>query len=205
MFTGIIEARGKVEGRESRGEDGFVLRVSVPFRDLALGESVAVDGVCLTVAECSAGEARFFASRETAARTSLDEIRPGDFVNLERAVRAQDRLSGHLVQGHVDGLARLAGVVPAGDAFEIAVELPRELLRYVVEKGSIALDGISLTVNSIKDSLIYIMIIPHTWRATGLHSKQVGQVLNVEVDVVAKYVERFYELDPRGHRSDLTR
>ena len=166
------------------------------FTDLTLGESVAINGTCLTVASCDrAGLAQFYASPETLDRTNLGSLQAGTKVNLERAVSMATRLSGHLVQGHVDGLARLDAVIPEAGAYRIQLTLPQNLARYCVEKGSIALDGISLTLNTVKDMPggsceIYLTIIPHTWAHTNLQSRRPGDLLNVESDVIAKYVER---------------
>lgn len=190
MFTGIINAVGKVLAVEEGSRERTLL-VKTPYADAELGESIATSGVCLTVAEASTnGELRFYASSETCSRTNLGQLTAGSSVNLERALRLADRLSGHIVQGHVDGLAKLIAICPAGDSHELEVELPTSMLRYVIEKGSIALDGISLTVNSIQGTRIRLMIIPHTWAHTTLSTKKVGDDFNVELDMVAKYVER---------------
>jgi riboflavin synthase len=195
MFSGIIEKLGKVEEVTRQGEALSCL-IATGFEDLVLGESVAVNGVCLTVtAVAENGCARFFASAETLARTGLGTIVPGSKVNLERAVSLNTRLSGHLVQGHVDGQARLLAVTPHEGAFKLRFEAPKNLARYCVEKGSITLDGISLTINSVTDTpdgsaTIAITIIPHTWEHTNLSTVTIGGTVNVEVDVIAKYVER---------------
>lgn len=195
MFSGIIEKLGQVHSAVLA--DGSVtLNVETGFPDLELGESIAVNGTCLTVVTFDArGLAQFYASPETLQRTNLGSLRAGAPVNLERAVSMATRLSGHLVQGHVDGLARLEAVVTEAGAYRIELHLPQNLARYCVEKGSIALDGISLTLNTVKDlpeggCQIYLTIIPHTWTHTNLHIRQPGDVLNVESDVIAKYVER---------------
>jgi riboflavin synthase len=195
MFSGIIEALGHV--RTAVLADGnLMLDLETGFADLTLGESVAINGTCLTVVTFdSSGLAHFYASPETLDRTNLGTLRAGTKVNLERAVSMATRLSGHLVQGHVDGLARLDAVIPEAGAYRIELTLPQNLARYCVEKGSIALDGISLTLNAVKDlpggtCQIYLTIIPHTWANTNLQSRQPGDLLNVESDVIAKYVER---------------
>jgi riboflavin synthase len=194
MFSGIIERLAKL--RAVQPEDGrLILTIETGFPDLELGESVAVNGVCLTVVEFDAeGLAQFFVSAETIARSNLGALSTGGFVNLERSVRLETRLSGHLVQGHVDGKAQLAAVTPSDGAYLLELTLPRDLARYCVEKGSIALNGISLTLNAVEDSadhsLIRITIIPHTWEHTNLQHLIPGADVNVEVDVMAKYVER---------------
>jgi len=194
MFSGIIDRLGHVK---STHHDGATLtcRIATGYDDLALGESVAVNGVCLTVASLHGEAAEFFASSETLARTNLGKLRDGAKVNLERAVSLNTRLSGHLVQGHVDGIATLSSVEEQSGAWKLAVDLPQALSRYCVEKGSIALNGISLTINSMverHDGILRIglMIIPHTWEHTNLHDLTSGDPLNSEVDVMAKYVER---------------
>ena len=170
--------------------------VAAGMNDLSLGESIAVNGVCLTVAKFTVhGDADFFASAETLARTNLDQIIPGSHVNLERAVSLNTRLSGHMVQGHVDGKAILRSIIPEDGAYRLAFDLPQNLARYCVEKGSICLNGISLTINGLTelnngDTQVAITIIPHTWEHTNLFAAKIGDAINVEVDVMAKYVER---------------
>jgi riboflavin synthase len=201
MFTGIVQRTGKVAqltphvGGSSLGS---ALRLDTGFNDLTLGESVAVNGVCLTVTEfTNQGQALFFISKETLDRTNLGDLSPGSLVNLERALLAGERLSGHIVQGHVDGIALLRKVANQGESHLVEFELPPELTRYCVEKGSITLDGVSLTLNSIqpdqqKDgaAVISITLIPHTWNHTRFSQSQIGDRVNVEVDVIAKYVEK---------------
>jgi riboflavin synthase len=194
MFTGIIDRLGTVKTAHHEG-GALACRIATGYDDLALGESVAVNGVCLTVASFRDQEAEFFASSETLARTNLGGLREGVKVNLERAVSLNTRLSGHLVQGHVDGIATLKSVEGQTGAWKLAVDLPQDLSRYCVEKGSIALNGISLTINSMVERhegvlRIGLMIIPHTWEHTNLHALTPGDPLNAEVDVMAKYVER---------------
>lgn len=162
-----------------------------------LGESIAVNGVCLTVAEYTdLGDAFFFISLETLERSNLGSVKVGSFLNLERALTLQTRLSGHLVQGHVDGKARLRGIIACSNSTILSFELDPEIAHYCVEKGSISINGISLTINSLSESLpdektlIEVMIIPHTWSNTNLSHLQVNDQVNVEVDILAKYVER---------------
>ncbi len=200
MFSGIIEGLGRVRAIEP-GDRAMRIVLDSGLRDLALGESVSVNGVCLTVAAVdAAGSASFFVSPETLDRSSLGQLREHALVNLERAVTPSTRLSGHIVQGHVDGVARLVSVEKVGDAagaaWSVVLDLPDPLRRYCVEKGSIALDGISLTLNAIRPGAeagrfeIALMIIPHSWAHTNLGTLAPGAVLNVEVDVIAKYVEQ---------------
>lgn len=202
MFSGIVERLAPVISITQRGQTR-VLVLQTGWDDLALGESVAVNGVCLTVTDLAmGGEATFFVSPETTARTSLGRIAVGGSVNLERAVRLETRLSGHLVQGHVDGTAQLMAATPEDGAFRLELALPAELGRYCVQKGSIALDGISLTLNSVSaaadgKTIIGITIIPHTWNHTNLHATGPGDEINVEVDMIAKYVERLCQPYPK--------
>jgi riboflavin synthase len=195
VFSGIIEQVGAV--RRSTSEDGSRrLTLATGFRDLALGESVAVNGVCLTVTWFDdAGLADFFVSPETLDRSNLGEAAAGDAVNLERSVTLAARLSGHLVQGHVDGKARLEAISADGEARRLTFSLPAALRPYCVEKGSIALNGISLTLNSVGAVeagrfAVGLTLIPHTWDHTNLSRCAVGAEVNVEVDVLAKYVEQ---------------
>jgi riboflavin synthase len=195
MFSGIIEKLGHVKSAKFHA-GALALQLETGFTDLALGESVATNGVCLTVTAMDGkGSAEFFASAETLARTNLGHLREGGKVNLERAVSLNTRLSGHMVQGHVDGLATLESIHHEDGAWKLAVAIPASLSRYCVEKGSITLNGISLTINSMQDEpdgalTIGLTIIPHTWEHTNLHTAKPGDAINVEVDVMAKYVER---------------
>ena len=191
MFTGIIETLGTVLG-VSRADQGTRLVVvpDIRFEGLRQGDSVAVNGVCLTVVEIDEERLGFDVSAETLSRTSLGEIRGGAKVNLERPLTLSARLGGHLVQGHVDGTGRLEQITPSGDGFVIRISFPTQLSRYIVEKGSISVDGISLTVASLRADWFEIAIIPHTWRVTNLSSLSPGSQVNLEVDVIAKYVEK---------------
>jgi riboflavin synthase len=194
MFSGIIEKLARVTLTAQRA-GSLEIEVESGWPDLSLGESIAVNGVCLTVMQFDqTGLVRFFISPETLARTNLGRLAVGQRVNLERAVTLDTRLSGHLVQGHVDGIARLAERVEAEGAWRHVFLLPPDLGRYCVEKGSIALNGISLTINGLRDRddgvAVLVTIIPHTWEHTNLSSLAIDDALNVEVDVMAKYVER---------------
>lgn len=193
MFSGIIARTVAVRTAEATG-GSLVVNIPTGWSDLELGESIAVNGVCLTVTEMDeAGTARFFLSPETLARSNLGRLTTGSVVNLERSVALADRLSGHMVQGHVDGRATLVAVTPDSDARRLEFDLPATVARYCVEKGSISLNGISLTINTIEPgpdgARIGITIIPHTWDNTNLSAAALGDEINVEVDVIAKYVE----------------
>lgn len=185
MFTGIVEELGTVEGF-----DGSRLRIGARrvLDDVGLGDSIAVNGCCLTVVESGDGWWEADVSEETLVRTSLRGIAAGTRVNLERSVRLADRLGGHLVQGHVDGVGEVVDPVP-----DLRVRIPAQLMRYVVEKGSITVDGVSLTVVRPLDDGFTVAIIPHTAEVTNLGAKRPGDLVNIEVDVMAKYVERLLE------------
>jgi len=196
VFTGIVEAIGEVVGID-RGADSAVLRIAASrvTGDLVHGASIAVDGVCLTVVGWQGADPvviDFDVMGETLTRSALGALQIGSRVNLERATRADARLDGHIVQGHVDGTATVVARTP-GDAWEtVRFELPARLARYVAEKGSIAVDGVSLTVTDVDDATgtFGISLIPTTLELTVLGSNQVGDTVNLEVDVIAKYVER---------------
>jgi riboflavin synthase len=182
MFTGIVEELGHVHSF-----DGARLRIaaSTVLSDVRLGDSIAVNGCCLTVVDMGTDWWDADVSQETLDRTSLGAAAPGSPVNLERSVKLQDRLGGHLVQGHVDAVGEVVHPVP-----DLRVRIPAHLMRYVVEKGSITVDGVSLTVVRPLDDGFTVAIIPHTASVTSLGSKQPGDPVNIEVDVMAKYVER---------------
>src|SRR5438874_2732461 len=182
MFTGIVEELGTVQARNG-GRITFA--AAVVLEDLKVGDSVAVNGCCLTVVEIGEGWWRADAVDETLARTNLADLQPGDPVNLERPVRLADRLGGHLVQGHVDAVGEIVTPAP-----ELRVRAPADLLRYVVEKGSITVDGCSLTVVEPLPDGFTIAVIPHTAEVTTLGTKGAGDRVNLEVDLVAKYVEQ---------------
>lgn len=195
MFTGIIEEVGEVLALNRRGDSAVLgVRVSTVVDDLSHGASIAVNGVCLTVVGWDAsGRVDFDVMAETLKRSVIGALQPGSRVNLERATRADARLDGHIVQGHVDGTGVVVSRLP-GDGWEaVRFGLPAELTRYVAEKGSIAVDGISLTVTAVGDDWFEVGLIPETLRATTLGGKQPGDPVNVEVDVLAKYVARLLE------------
>jgi riboflavin synthase len=192
VFTGLVEDVGKIAALE-RQTDAVVLRIATSAIDatqLALGESVAVDGCCLTVTERKPGEFQVLAGPETLARTTVGRFAQGTRVNLERAMLATARFGGHIVAGHVDGLGEIASKTAIGPAVEVVFKASPELLRYVVEKGSICVDGISLTVNRVDGYSFAVGLIPHTLEHTSLGDKQVGAAVNLEVDIVGKYVEK---------------
>jgi riboflavin synthase len=191
VFTGIIEELGEVVEVQSRGDSAvLVVRASLVASDVAHGASIAVNGVCLTVIGSEGARLSFDVMAETLKRSVIGTLRAGERVNLERAVRADGRLDGHIVQGHVDGTGVVIARTP-GDAWDLVrFGLPAELSRYVAEKGSIAVDGVSLTVTAVGDDWFEVGLIPETLRATTLGTKQPGDPVNLEVDVLAKYVAR---------------
>jgi riboflavin synthase len=191
MFTGIVETKGRIAGIHRRGS-AAELEIAAPSiaADLTQGQSVSVAGACLTVTRHDARGFRVTAVDETLRRTVLGELRPGDEVNLERAVRVGDRLDGHIVQGHVDGVGRVVAVKPANPGTVLGIRIDRELMRYVAMKGSIAIDGVSLTVAGLEADAFRIALIPHTLEVTTLGRLAPGRRVNVEVDVTARYIER---------------
>lgn len=183
MFTGIVEAIGEVSAVRPRLAVACSLRVEV-------GDSVCVDGVCLTAVSASDRGFEADLSEETRRRTTLRSVEPGRPVNLERAMSPASRFGGHLVQGHVDGTARVSGIDEKEQSREVWLEADGSLIRYIVEKGSVALDGVSLTIAGLDDSRFMVSLIPHTFQATNLDRLRPGDEVNLEVDVIARYVEK---------------
>ena len=192
MFTGIIEGVGRLAALERRGGDvRLTVEVgSLPFDAVQLGESIAVNGVCLTVIEFDANSFAADASNETLALTTLGALNVGDTLNLERAMRPTDRLGGHLVSGHVDGLGRVERIEPDARAQRWRFSAPTQLLRYIAKKGSICVDGVSLTVNEVDEAGFEVALIPHTVANTRFAQTRVNDAVNLEIDLVARYVER---------------
>ena len=190
MFTGLVQGLGRIVDLE-RSDDGVRLSVATALAaELAPGDSIAVNGVCLSAAEIAGGSFLAEVMHETLSRTSLADAGTGSEVNLELALRASDRLGGHLMQGHVDGIGSVVGIVDDGFARRISVELPEGLSRYIVEKGSIGVDGVSLTVTECDDETFSVSLIPETLQRTNLGKALLGTRANLEVDVLAKYVEK---------------
>jgi riboflavin synthase len=197
MFTGIVQATGRIHTLEPRGGD---LRLGVEaatlgLDDVGLGDSICVSGVCLTVVAIDGGVLAFDVSTETLSRTSLGARAEGDAVNLEKSLRLSDRLGGHLVSGHVDGVGAVDSVVDDARAQRWVFRAPRALMRYIAPKGSIAVDGVSLTVNEVDGDTFGVALIPHTVAVTTFGARQVGDAVNLEVDPVARYVERLMQFD----------
>jgi riboflavin synthase len=197
MFTGIVQATGRIQRLEPRGGD---LRLSVAaatlgLDDVGLGDSICVSGVCLTVVARDDGMLAFDVSTETLSRTSLGARVEGDAVNLEKSLRLSDRLGGHLVSGHVDGVGEVVSVVDDARAQRWTFRAPAALMRYLAVKGSIAVDGVSLTVNEVGGDTFGVALIPHTVAVTTFRVRGVGDAVNLEVDPVARYVERLMQFD----------
>lgn len=190
MFTGLVEAVGTVILLEERGDQAR-LTLDLPFAaELALGESVAINGCCLTVAGISPGEVSFDLLAQTLRVTSLGRLAAGSRINLERAMMAGARFGGHFVQGHVDATGTISRLEANGQDHIVGVALPPEIHRLCIDKGSLTVDGISLTIAELTADSAIFWITPHTWQATHLHQAEVGQAVNLEVDVLAKYVDR---------------
>jgi riboflavin synthase len=192
MFTGIIEDIGSISAvRKQPGKWEFMISTRLGPEGFHDGDSIAVDGVCLTVTRIEGNDFVADASLETLSATTLKDKSPGDEVNLERAMRADSRFGGHMVLGHVDGIGRISAVGRSGDSIRLEVEVPPEIVRYVVRKGSVAIDGTSLTVNDQHDRSFTLNIIPFSSSRTTIGSKNPGDRVNIETDVVARYVEKF--------------
>lgn len=192
MFTGLIQGKGKIKEVDRRSGDVRLTVVPLfEIPDCHPGESISVDGVCLTVTDIKQGRIVMDASEETLVRSTLRSIKQGDEVNLERALRLIDRLGGHLVLGHVDGTGRIVKMEPRHRSWVVRIEVGDEISRYLVEKGSVAMDGVSLTINRCGPGYFEVNIIPKTWEETTLINKRAGDFVNIETDIIGKYVERF--------------
>lgn len=192
MFTGIIAAAGEIATLEQHGGDSR-LRIAAAGLDMAdvkLGDSIAIDGVCLTVVEFDKQGFDVDVSAETLDKTTLGEFKAGRQVNLEKALQASARLGGHIVSGHVDGVGVIESREPVGGSLRFRVRVPKELAKYIAVKGSVCIDGVSLTVNRVEGAVFEINIIPHTAEVTTIGSYQPGRRVNIEVDIIARYLER---------------
>lgn len=200
MFTGIVEATGRVAGIQSGSQDSRLRLDSgaLSLEDTALGDSIAVNGVCLTVVALDAGHFEVDVSRETLACTTLGTLKTGRPVNLELALRLSDRLGGHLVSGHVDGLGELLSRDPEGQSERLVFRVPVALAKYISGKGSICIDGVSLTVNAVEADTFTVQVIPHTRQRTIIGDYRPGTRVNIEVDIIARYLERLRQ----GHADD---
>ncbi|MBR6076359.1 MAG: riboflavin synthase [Victivallales bacterium] len=204
MFTGLVETTGILAGMTRTGKSAELLvRCSLPVAELVRGESIAVNGVCLTLTGCGKGGLSFHALSETLNRSNLGDS-VGRKVNLERALRLGDRLGGHLVSGHIDCRAEVLDIGRVEDDYELRVALPSAVAGQVVMKGSVAVNGVSLTIASLSRSDFTVRIIPHTWAETNLSDLQVGDVVNLETDMLGKFVLRQLELKEEGHGGGVT-
>lgn len=207
MFTGIIESVGHVKSMQPVGGD---IRLTVEsndldFSDVKIGDSIASNGICLTVVDMSSNSYSVDVSRETMARTALEGLKTGDIVNLEKAMLPTTRFGGHIVAGHVDGVGTVVKLQQDARSIYIEIAIPKELEHYAATKGSITLDGISLTTNLVKDNIVSLNIIPHTAQVTNISKHWlVGDKVNVEVDIVARYLERLINKTPASQESSIT-
>lgn len=206
MFTGLIEGIGKVKAiRRLRNEMELTISPLFQMTDCQVGESVSVDGVCLTVTAVSEGSVRMDVSGETVLRSTVGLLRQGDMVNLERALRLTDRLGGHLVAGHVDGIGKIVQKESQQQkSWRLKIAIDEKISRYTIEKGSICVDGISLTINRCEKRAFEVNIIPQTGRETTLLTKKVGDLVNIETDLIGKYVEKFYSRDGLREKENST-
>jgi riboflavin synthase len=191
MFTGIIEEKGRVLGVDYRGQEKrLIIGIPIDLTEIRLGDSISINGVCLTVSEKKGTTIGLDLSSETLEKTTLGELKEGSMVNLERALRLSDRMGGHWVTGHIDGIGVIVDKVKERDFFRLKIQIPGPISKYVVEKGSVAIDGISLTVNACEAGEIQMTLIPYTLDKTTLIDKRVGDRVNVEADILGKYVEK---------------
>lgn len=195
MFTGIVTDLGKVRAIELRGDTRIEIETSYDTDSVDIGASIACSGPCLTVVEKGPGWFAIEASAETLDKTGVGDWRVGTPVNLERAMRIGDELGGHIVSGHVDAVAKIVAMTPEGDSMRFSFEAPEAFAKYIAQKGSISLDGVSLTVNEVQDNIFGVNIISHTQAATTFGSRKVGDRINMEIDTIARYVARILGKD----------
>ena len=201
MFTGLIEGTGEVK-KMSVGGDGALLAIRAGFLESQClpGDSISINGVCLTLVDANGPVHTFDVSLETLSSSNLGELQQGSRVNLERALKLSERLGGHLVTGHVDGIGHIVRREPAGTSVMYTVQTQKELMPFIVRKGSIALDGISLTVNEVKGDMFTVNIIPHSFEKTTLNDRKVGSTVNIETDLIGKYVARLLSFPPSDEK-----
>ena len=206
MFTGIVEETGKIRSAQTEGTSGRLdIEADIVIEGTKIGDSIAVNGVCLTVVELGTDGFTADVMPETAERSSLGKCRPGDKVNLERAMAADGRFGGHIVSGHIDGTGRIESLEDDGIAVWVSIRAEKALLKYIVEKGSVAIDGISLTVAYVDGDRFKVSVIPHTGEATMLLEKKPGDTVNLENDIIGKYVDKLMHFrDETGEESEIT-
>mgnify|MGYP000055138469 CR=1 FL=1 len=206
MFTGIVEETGKIRSAQTGGTSGRLdIEADMVIEGTKIGDSIAVNGVCLTVVELGTDGFTADVMPETAERSSLGKCRPGDKVNLERAMAADGRFGGHIVSGHIDGTGRIESLEDDGIAVWVSIRAEKALLKYIVEKGSVAIDGISLTVAYVDGDRFKVSVIPHTGEATMLLEKKPGDTVNLENDIIGKYVDKLMHFrDETGEESEIT-
>lgn len=202
MFTGLIEGIGRIKSVTKTGREmNLTIMPLFDMADSKIGDSISVDGVCLTIAAFKDKILSMYASEETVSRSTMGRLREGDEVNLERALSLAGRLGGHMVSGHVDGVGRIIRKEQVQRSWLMRINIDKGMSRYVIEKGSIAVDGISLTVNSCKDDFFEVNIIPETAIITTILKKNVGDQVNIETDLIAKYVEKFFKSDKESGKN----
>jgi riboflavin synthase len=203
MFTGIVEGLGKVKRLTMKGADAVLeIESAIDLNDISSGDSIAVNGACLTVTARNQNNFNSDVSAETLSKTNLKQLRAGDKVNLEKSLRVGGYVGGHFVLGHIDTTSKILSQTQKSGSFILAVEIDTNLSRYIVEKGSVAIDGISFTVNKLEKGRFYVNIIPHTAENTTLVAKRVGDLVNIETDILGKYVEKLLH-SPRGIDNDF--
>jgi riboflavin synthase len=204
MFTGLIKDIGIIKSitTNSEGKE-FLIESSKLANEIQIDDSIATNGVCLTATEIKNNLFKVQAVHVTLEKTNLGKLTTGSKVNLELALRPIDRIGGHFVQGHVNGFGTIKAITPRGKNFEITFNAPRNLFRYIIEEGSVAIDGISLTVSKLTSDTFSVSIIPHTYQNTVLHTKTIGETVNIEVDMMAKYLENFLKFDKKESKFDL--
>ena len=204
MFTGLIKDIGTIKSIRTNSEGKeFIIDAPKLSTEIAIDDSVATNGVCLTATQITGSSFKVQAVHVTLEKTSLGKLNKGDKVNLELALRPMDRMGGHFVQGHVNGVGKITNINSRGKNFELTLEAPKDLYRYMISEGSIALEGISLTISNLTSQNFSVSIIPHTWDNTILHTKKVGDSINIEVDMMAKYLENFIRFMKPKSTSDF--
>lgn len=203
MFTGLIQEVGTIDAISTNTEGKeFIIRAPSLIKEISIDDSVATNGVCLTATKITGDTFRVQAIHVTLEKTSIGHLKKGDKVNLELSLRPQDRLGGHFVQGHVNALGKILKIATTGNNWEVEVSFPQELRKYMISEGSITLDGISLTIARLTNLSLTVSIIPHTLEKTSLSSKKVGDVLNLEVDMIAKYIENFLRFNKDSQKEE---